>query len=402
MASASITIAGTRAPLAARIDLPVGIPVGFALLAHCFTCSKDQVAAARIARGLVSRGLGVLRLDFTGLGGSGGDFVDSSFSADVEDLLRAADHLRTTHSAPALLVGHSLGGAAVIAAAGRIPEVRAVATVGAPFSPDHVQHLFDHATAEITANGSAQVCIGGRPFRVGATLLADLATQTQSERLAELGRPLLVLHAPGDDVVGYDEARRIAAAARPHASLVALDGADHLLTRPADAERVAALITAWALPYLPAAAAPDPAPEPGTVVVEETRVGRLAQRIRSGDLQWAADEPVTAGGTGTAPDPYQLLLSALGACTTMTLRLYADRKGWDLRQVSVTLTHDRLHAADCTTCDTSTGLLDRIVREIHLDGDLDRDQRRRLLAIADRCPVHRTLHSEIVVETDEV
>ncbi len=402
MTLARYAIGGAGAPLAARLDLPLGPPLGLALLAHCFTCSKDQLATARTARGLTSRGIGVLRLDFTGLGESGGEFSDSTFSMNVEDLVRAADWLRAEFGAPTLLVGHSLGGAAVIAAAARIPEVRAVVTVGAPFSPDHVTHLFDAARPEIEADGVAAVHIGGRPFQVGRAFLDDIADQSQRSRLAALDRPLLVLHAPDDDIVDLADARSIVDAAGSAASFVALDGADHLLTRAADADRVAALISAWAAPYLDEAQADPTTPEPGTVEVTESGVGRFTQRIRTAEHGWSADEPPSVGGLGSAPDPYQLLLSALGACTTMTMRMYAERKGWDLRRSTVTLTHDTLHAADCISCETDTGLLDRIIREIHLDGDLDDTQRAALLAIADRCPVHRTLHSEIVVVTDAV
>lgn len=349
----------------------------------------------------------MLRLDFTGLGESGGEFGDSTFSMNVEDLVRAAGWLRIEIGAPTLLVGHSLGGAAVIAATARIPEVRAVVTIGAPFSPDHVTHLFDAARPEIEADGIAAVSIGGRQFQIRRAFLDDIADQPQHSRLAALDRPLLVLHAPDDDVVDVGNARSIVDAAGSTASFVALDGADHLLTRSADADRVAAIVAGWAAPYLdqvPADHTPtEPtAPEPGTVEVTENGVGRFTQRIRTAQHEWSADEPPPAGGLGSAPDPYQLLLSALGACTTMTLRMYAERKGWALRRSTVTLTHDKLHAADCVSCETDTGLLDRIVREIHLDGDLDDAQRATLLAIADRCPVHRTLHSEIVVETDAV
>ncbi len=425
MSRTRLTVAGDGAPLAATLDLPAGRPTGFALLAHCFTCSKDHTATTRIARGLTNRGLAVLRVDFTGLGGSGGRFADSTFTANIADLVRAADLLRAEFTAPTLLIGHSLGGAAVLAAASLIPEVRAVATIGAPDSPDHVASLFDAARPDDAAHGDTIVNIGGRPFRVDQAFLADISGQPQHDRIATLALPLLVLHSPDDDIVAFDHARRIVATAGTTASLVVLDGADHLLTRPADADRVAALIAAWASPYLDradtdtdradsdravAGIKADPesrsgtgsAPQPGTVEVTESGIGPFAQRIRTASHEWAADEPRSAGGSDTAPDPYQLLLSALGACTSMTMRMYAQRKGWDLRATTVTLTHDRMHATDCSSCATSSGLLDRIVREIHLDGDLDDAQRAGLLAIADRCPVHRTLLSEIVIETDPV
>ncbi len=410
-----LTITGDGSPLSARLDLPDSDLRGYALLAHCFTCSKEQVAASRVARGLTARGIGVLRIDFTGLGSSGGEFADSTFAANIADLVRAADRLRADLAGPALLVGHSLGGAAVLAAAAQIPEVRAVATIGAPYSPDHVAHLFDAAPTgpesdqPTDPDASAEVRIGGRPFQVRRDFLAEIAGPSQHDRIAALGRPLLVLHSPTDEIVGVDNAAQIMEAATSAASLIALDGADHLLTRPADADRVAAMIAAWAAPYLEDAtpkgdgAEWDSAPpEAGTVEVAETGAGRFTQRIRTATHEWAADEPASSGGSDTAPDPYALLLSALGACTSMTMRMYAERKGWDLRRATVTLTHDRLHAADCASCETTAGQLDRIVREIHLDGELDDAQREKLLAIADRCPVHRTLHAEIVVETDQV
>jgi uncharacterized OsmC-like protein/pimeloyl-ACP methyl ester carboxylesterase len=392
--------------LAARLDLPPDDPDAYALFAHCFTCGKDVRAASRISRALAARGIAVLRFDFTGLGESGGDFADSTFSSNVTDLVRAADQLRAQHSAPTLLVGHSLGGAAVVAAAARIPEVRAVATIGAPCSPEHVTTLLAGARPEIEAAGQAEMTLAGRTFRIRREFLTDIAEQQQRERIAALGRPLLVLHSPQDDMVGVDNARLLFDAARHPKSFVALDGADHLLTRAADAEYAADIIAAWAgrhvAPASASMASAEDAPDPGTVLVTETGRARFAQRISAGQHTWGADEPESSGGADTAPDPYALLLSALGACTSMTLRIYAERKGWDLRRTTVTLNHDRLHARDCDSCETTTGQLDRIVREVHLEGELDADQRARLLTIADKCPVHRTLRSETVIETDEV
>lgn len=399
-------------PLAARLDLPAGEPRAYAVFAHCFTCGKDVVAASRISRRLTDHGIAVLRFDFTGLGESGGDFADSTYSSNVTDLVRAADQLREQRSAPTLLIGHSLGGAAVIAAAERILEVRAVATIGAPCGPEHVLHLFGDARPQIESAGQAEVTLAGRTFRVRREFLDDIAEQHQRERINALRRPLLVLHSPQDDIVGIDNARLLFDAAHHPKSFVALDGADHLLSRPADAEYTADVIATWAGRHLLPVTDPTGTESTGTestvtsddrsVVVTESGENRLAQRISAGGHTWAADEPESAGGSGAAPDPYQLLLSALGACTTMTLRMYADRKGWELRHATVTLNHNRLHARDCDRCETDSGQLDRIVREIHLDGDLDGKQRTTLLAIADKCPVHRTLHSEVVVETDEV
>lgn len=386
-------------PLAARLDLPIGRPRGYALFAHCFTCGKDVVSAARIARGLTGFGLAVLRFDFTGLGGSGGDFANTDFSSNVEDLVRAADFLRTAYAAPTLLVGHSLGGAAVLAAAHRIPEVRAVATLAAPADPAHAAGVFGGAIEAIRRDGDAQVSLAGRTFRIRREFLDDIAEQPQQERLRTLNAALLVMHSPVDETVGIDNARRIFDTARHPKSFVAVDGADHLLSKPDDAEYVAGVLAAWAGRYALERPA-DPPPAEGVVVVAENGEGPYGQQILSGVHRLAADEPEPVGND-TGPSPYDLLLAALGACTSMTVRMYADRKQWALDQVTVQLQHAKVHAKDCAECETKVGTIDRIDRSIRLDGDLDATQRARLLEIADKCPVHRTLHSEVIIETTE-
>ena len=387
-------------PLAARLDLPDSEPHTYALFAHCFTCGKDVVAAARIARALTGSGIAVLRFDFTGLGQSGGDFANTGFSSNTEDLVRAADHLRDRFTAPSILIGHSLGGAAALAAAHCIPEVRAVATIGAPADPLNVDGLLGESRAEIENSGEAEVTLAGRKFRVRRSLLTDLATQPQAERIAALGTALLVLHSPTDECVGVDNARKIFDTARHPKSFIALDGADHLLTDPDDAAYVAAVLAPWAARYVSRERA-EPAeqgPAEGTVVVSEVQPDSRAQHITAGRHRLTADEPVPIG-EDTGPTPYDLLLASLGACTSMTVRMYAQRKQWPLAGVSVSLRHSRIHAADCADCETHVGKIDRIGRIIRLDGDLDEQQRRRLFEIADRCPVHRTLRSEIVIDT---
>lgn len=388
------------APLAARLERPPGRPRAFALFAHCFTCSKDVRAASRIARALAARGVATLRFDFTGLGGSGGDFANTTFRSNVEDLVRAADWLRETHGAPALLVGHSLGGSAVLAAAERVPEARAVATLGAPSDPGHVTKFLEPAREALEREGEAEVEIAGRSFRVRRELLEDLASARLEPRIRGLRRALLVLHSPLDAVVGVEHATRIFTAARHPKSFVSLDDADHLLSRAGDAEYAAEVIAGWAARYLPAEPEAE-APEAGEgeVVVAEGGDGRLAQVVRAGRHALAADEPVAAGGDDSGPTPYGLLLAALGACTSMTLRLYAERKGLPLERVSVRLRHEKVHARDCEECETRSGRVDRIEREIALEGALDGDARARLLEIADKCPVHRTLHSEVRIES---
>jgi putative redox protein len=397
--------------LAGLLTLPEEHPAGFALFAHCFTCGKDSHAAARISRALAERGYGVLRFDVTGLGESEGDFADVTFSCDVSDLAMAADHLRTHHRAPDLLVGHSLGGAAVIAAAHLVPEARAVVTIGAPSDPAHVVNLFAGSLQELANTGSAAVTLGTRTFTIRREFVDDIREQPQAQRIASLDRALLVMHAPGDTVVGIDNARRIYEAARHPKSFVTLDGADHLLSRPGDSAYAAEVIAAWASRYIDhdstpttVSAAPPvvqgPAVDPGTVVVGSTGAGRYTQRITAGRHVLTADEPLSVGGDDSGPNPYDLLLASLGACTAMTLRMYADRKGLPLESVEVTLRHSRIHADDCASCATTTGMVDHIDRALQIRGDgLTEADIARLLEIADRCPVHRTLTGQVHVDT---
>lgn len=387
-------------PLAARLDLPATTPAAYALFAHCFTCSKDTLAAARISAALVEHGFGVLRFDFTGLGGSAGDFANTNFSSNVDDLVAAAAWLRQHHQAPRVLIGHSLGGAAVLAAAEKIAEAAAVATIGAPFDPGHVQNLLGSAAAEIAARGEAEVTLAGRKFRIRKQFLDDLAANSNGERIAHLRKALLVFHSPRDTTVDIENAARIYAAARHPKSFVSLDTADHLLTDRADAAYVAAVLVAWAGRYVESAAAtPAPVSAAGEVTVMETREGLFTQNIVAGAHQLRADEPATVGGNDSGFSPYDLLLASLGACTSMTLRMYAEQKKWPLERITVQLRHGKIHAQDCAECETRVGKIDRIERIIHLTGNLDEAQRTRLMEIADKCPVHRTLHSEVLVES---
>lgn len=388
--------------LSASLDLPQGTPRAFALFAHCFTCSKDTLAARRIARALAEHGIAVLRFDFTGLGASDGEFANSTFSSNVADLVLAADHLRKQHRAPQLLIGHSLGGAAVLAAAAQIPEATAVVTIAAPSDPSHVTHLFAEHVDTIRAQGSVEVSLAGRPFTIKREFLDDVAERNLAAAIAKLHKALLILHAPTDDTVGIDNATRIFVAARHPKSFVSLAGADHLLTDPRDAAYVAGLIANWAERYLapaPHQAVPEDIAAARRVVVSETRQGKFQQSIALGPHRITADEPLAAGGDDSGPGPYDLLLAALGACTSMTLRLYADRKALPLDLVTVTLAHSKIHAEDCAECDTKVGMIDQLERVITLDGALDADQRSKLMEIADKCPVHRTLTSEIRIIT---
>jgi len=389
--------------LAARFDRPLGPMRATAVFAHCFTCSKDVAAASRISRALAERGIGVLRFDFTGLGHSGGEFANTNFSSNVADLVCAADFLRDAEAAPALLIGHSLGGAAVLAAAGHVPEAKGIVTIGAPADPEHVTALFSAERPDIERDGEAEVSLAGRTFKIRKQLLDDLEGQRLRPAIEALGRPLLVLHAPDDEVVEIDQAQAIFDAAQHPKSFVSLDGADHLLTRQRDAAWVADLISTWADRVLPdeaADASDSPQVERGVVWVRETGEAKFANEVRAGRHTLHAGEPVSMGGDDSGSTPYDLLLASLGACTSMTLRMYAERKSWPLDRVTVTLVHDKIHANDCETCETKESKLDRMVRVVRLEGEtLDEAQRAKLLEIADKCPVHRTLHGEVRVET---
>ncbi|XUM20121.1 bifunctional alpha/beta hydrolase/OsmC family protein [Bradyrhizobium oligotrophicum S58] len=386
--------------LAAALDLPDGSPRAHALFAHCFSCGKDTHAARRIAMALTAHGIAVLRFDFTGLGSSEGDFANTTFSSNVADLVRAADHLRETRQAPAILIGHSLGGAAVLAAAADIPDAKAVVTIAAPSDPAHVTALFKDSLEAIRRDGSAEVSLAGRPFRISSSFLDDIAEQRLLDKIKHLHKALLVMHSPVDDTVGIDNATKIFVAARHPKSFISLDHADHLVSGKQDAAYIAEVIASWAGRYVaPAAAEPAPADGPREVVVRETRSSKLQQAIALGPHHLTADEPLSVGGQDTGPGPYDLLLAALGACTSMTMRLYADRKSLPLDRVTVTLRHSKIHAEDCAECETKVGLIDQLDREIHLDGALDEEQRKRLMEIADKCPVHRTLTSEIRIVT---
>ena len=388
--------------LAAALDLPEGTPLAYALFAHCFTCGKEVLAAKRIAVALAAKGIAVLRFDFTGLGSSEGDFANSTFSSNVADLVRAADHLRETKKAPTILIGHSLGGAAILAAAGQIPDAKAVVTIAAPSDPAHVTGLFRDRIEDIRKHGKVEVSLAGRPFHISSEFLDDIAHHGLMAHVAKLHKALLIMHAPTDDTVGIDNATHIFVAARHPKSFVALAGADHLLTGKRDASYVADVITAWAERYLdpalPAQAATS-GEAPRNVVVRETRDSKFQQSVAVGPHRLVADEPVAAGGADTGPGPYDFVLAGLGACTSMTMRMYADRKSLPLELVTVTLKHNKIHAEDCAECETKEGMLDQIDRVIAMEGALDVEQRKKLMEIADKCPVHRTLKSEIHIVT---
>ncbi len=384
-----------------------GPPRAYAIFAHCFTCGKDIAAASRISRALTSKGMAVLRFDFTGLGNSDGDFGNSGFSSNVRDLIAAARYMAVNHEAPELLIGHSLGGAAVLCAAHQLPSVKAVATLGAPATADHVTHLFKDISQELDEDGEAMLNLAGREFSIRKNFLDDLRRYASPDSIRDLRRALLVLHAPLDRVVEIGEAARIFGAAMHPKSFVSLDDADHLLSRKEDAEYAAAVIAAWAEPYL------SPPPETqiaqpgrpeipaGEVLVEEFD-SQFARDLWMESHKLVADEPKSFGGTNLGPNPYEFLLAALGACTSMTIRMYANHKRLPLEGVQVRVKHDRIHANDCAEYDGKReGSIERFQRWISFQGDLTEAQKKRLLQIADRCPVHRTLEAKPVILTTE-
>jgi len=381
--------AGDR--LSGRLELPVGSTRAWALIAHCFTCGKDNKAAVRISRRLAGAGIGVLRFDFTGLGASEGDFGSSGFSHNVKDLVAAAEAMTAAGMPPMLLVGHSLGGAAVLAAAGLLPGIHAVATIAAPFDVQHALHQFDPEGLEtIEQEGSGVVAIGSRPFTVRKEFVKNLREQDQGARVAALKRPLLLLHSPIDQVVGIENVTRLYLAAKHPKSFVSLDGADHLLSNARDADFAADMISAWAGRYLPAM--PPTAASQFDAEAEETRLGKFQLAMRAGKAAFIADEPESAGGLGSGPTPFNLLSAALAACTTMTLRLYAERKGWPVERIRTGVTHRKDKGAEKP---------DVFSRRVEIEGAIDEAQHAELLGVADRCPVHRTLETGSRFEATE-
>ncbi len=386
--------------LAARLDLPADSkPIACALFAHCFTCSKNLKAVGLISKALNRQGIAVLRFDFTGLGESEGDFAETNFSSNVEDLVAAAEYMSEQMESPSILVGHSLGGAAVLQAADHLPSVQAVATIGAPANPQHVAHLVEDSREEIEKRGEATVTIASRSFTIKKQFLDDLEATRMEETIQALDRALLLFHAPLDRVVAIENAAEIFTAAKHPKSFVSLDDADHLLTNEADADFVGTVLGAWSRKYVgaPREMREEVHPEDNEVVA---RTGQgLRTEIMAGGHGLVADEPESVGGTNTGPTPYDLLSAALGACTSMTLRMYADHKGWPLEETTVYMQHAKIHAEDCAHCETEEGKIDQFTRELEIKGDLDAKQQERLTEIANRCPVHRTLHGEIDVVT---
>lgn len=384
--------------LSARLDLPTGKPKTYALFAHCFSCSKNIKAAYHISHSLAHKGIAVLRFDFTGIGDSEGQFEDTNFSSNVDDIVDASNYLVDHYESPKILIGHSLGGTAVIKAAKSLKDLKAIVTIGSPFKPSHVEKIITNS-GETDKQMDYSIKLGNKTFKIKKQFLDDLKDSDINDDLSSLNKALLVMHSPFDNVVSIDSASDIFLKAKHPKSFISLDNADHLLSEQSDSIYVGKLISEWASKYIDINNEKEEILSKDNKVVVQTANNNLKTNIFVGRHHIVADEPKSVGGTDLGPNPYDYLLASLGSCTTMTLKMYANRKGWNLDSAKVILNHQKIYAKDCEECETEIGKINYIEREIELLGDLDKDQRNRLLEIADRCPVHRTLHSEIVVKT---
>lgn len=387
--------------LSGYLELPLNRqPHSFVLFAHCFTCNKNYFAVKNIARALSSKGYGVLRFDFAGLGESDGDFSNTTFSGNVEDLLSAANYLEKEYKAPSLLIGHSLGGAAVIFAAAQLPNVKAVVTIGAPSSPVHVKHLLRSNLAEIKEKGVAQVNLGGRNFSIKKGFLDDINKQNLGDFASSLNKAFLFMHSPQDRVVEVSNAEDLYRSVKHPKSFVSLDGADHLLTNKADSRYAGEVISSWASRYLEL---PEEEKKEELITQHEVvaNLGKdgFTTQLRAGKHYFTADEPESFGGEDLGPSPYDYISAALAACTSMTIQMYVRRKNWPLENVETHVNHSKSHARDCENCESPSAKIDVFEREIVLKGNLDEKQQQRVLQIADRCPVHRTLINMVEITT---
>ncbi len=403
MSLSKVTFTNTEGQtLSGRLELPADQhPHNFVLFAHCFTCNKNLGAVRNISRGLTSQGFAVLRFDFTGLGESEGDFADTNFSGNVGDLVAAADFLKREYLAPTLLIGHSLGGAAAIFAAAEIDSIKAVATIGAPSNPKHVKHLLKSSLEDIKANGKAVVNLSGRDFTIKKQFLDDLDTKSLPEVAKNLNKALLVMHSPQDTTVGIKNAEEIYIAAKHPKSFVTLDGADHLLMQKGDSVYTGKVVAGWSSRYVDIPEEPKINSKHNVVASLHGGEGYTTQ-MKVGNHYMVADEPESVGGHDFGPSPYELLSAGLSACTAMTIKMYVARKGWDLEHVEVHTSYGKNHAEDCENCEDPTAKIDTFEREIGIKGNLDEKQIKRILEIADKCPVHKTLHSETQIITSLV
>lgn len=384
--------------LSGRIDFPLDKqPTAFAIFAHCFTCNKNLLAVKNISRALTDKGFAVMLFDFTGLGASDGNFTDTNFSSNIADLMSAAEYLKSEYIAPKILIGHSLGGAAALFAAKAIESIEAVVTIGAPFDPKHVTHLLEDKIDEIEAKGKAKVNIGGRPFVVSMQFIKDLENRKAADVAKALRKPLLIMHSPQDATVGIKNAANIYTSAHHPKSFISLDGADHLLSQKADSKYAGYMIAAWVEKYIEIEK--TEVLKGKSKVIARTNYGSFTTELKAGNHHLTADEPDSVGGLDLGPTPYDLLSSALAACTSMTIQMYAKRKEWPIDSVIVHVNHEKDYAEDCENCEGAGSKIDRFKRSIEFIGELEEQQIKRLLEIADKCPVHKSLHSEVRIIT---
>lgn len=385
--------------LVGRLELPINQhPHNYVLFAHCFTCTKNLSAVKNISRALTANGFGVLRFDFTGLGESDGDFENTNFSGNIEDLISATQFLKQNYTAPTLLVGHSLGGTASLVAASQIESIRAVVTIGAPSSPEHVKHLLQGSMDAINISGKAKVSLGGRPFTIKKQFLEDLENQSLTQVTKNLGKALLIMHSPQDRIVALKNAEEIYSAAHHPKSFVSIDGADHLLLRKEDSHYVGTIIAHWAKRYVNLHKSEEISTTHQVIASLDAADG-FTTLMKVGRHFITADEPVSYGGNDFGPSPYDLVSAGLSACTAMTIQMYAKRKEWNLENVEVHTSYSKVHAIDCEDYETNTAKIDTFHREIKLTGALDGKQIEKILQIADKCPVHKTLHATVQVIT---
>jgi len=385
--------------LKGRLELPLNQkPHNFAIFAHCFTCNKNLSAVKNINRALTANGFGVLRFDFTGLGESDGDFENTNFSGNVEDLVNAANFLTENFTAPTVIIGHSLGGAAAIFAAAKINSIKAVATIGTPSNPKHVQNLLRSNIDEIKANGKAVVDLGGREFTIKKQFLDDLEAQSLPEIAKNLDKALLIIHSPQDTTVEIKNAEEIYMAAKHPKSFVSIDGADHLLLKKEDSLYVGNLIANWTKRYINIPTTEN-LKTVHQVIASLNAADGFSTQMKVGNHYMMADEPTSFGGNDYGPSPYELVSAGLSACTAMTIQMYAKRKNWHVENVEVHTSYDKIHADDCNNCESTSSKIDTFLREIKLTGNLDSKQLERILKIADKCPVHKTFHNTINVVT---
>lgn len=385
--------------LAGRLELPLDQrPHNFVIFAHCFTCTKNLTAIRNVGRALTSAGFGVLRFDFTGLGESEGDFENTNFSGNVDDLIEAANFLKENYIAPSLIIGHSLGGAAAIFAASRLSYIKAVAVINSPSNPSHVMHLLKDSEQEITKNGKAKVNLGGIDFTIKKQFLDDLKNKSLSDVVSNFGKALLIMHSPQDKIVGIKNAEEIYKAAHHPKSFISLDGVDHLLSKKEDSQYVGEVIAGWASRYVDIPAIEE-IKSNSKVAASLDGDEKFTTNLKLGDHYFLADEPTSFGGNNFGPSPYEFLSAGLADCTAMTIQMYARRKKWDVKNVTVHINYSKDHALDCEQCESDSAKIDTFTSEIAFAGNLTKDQKKKLLEIADKCPVHKTLQTKTQIIT---